>query len=50
MTPAKKLWKEEETTATETKVKAENPPVDNRIYNIVKLLIIILLYYAIIIL
>lgn len=50
MTPAKKLWKEEQQTVINSAVETQNHPVNHKIYSLVKLLIIILLYYVIIIL
>lgn len=50
MTPAKKLWQEEEQTIIDSKVTTQSQPVNGKIYSLVKLLIIILLYYVIIIL
>lgn len=50
MTPANELWPEREDSATPGEKKtAAKDPTKSRIYNIVKLLILAILYYVIII-
>lgn len=49
MNQAEQLWQQEEQTTTETIAQPHKiHPVDKKIHNIVKLLIIITLYYAIV--
>ncbi len=48
MNQAEQLWQQEEQTTTETIAQPKIHPVDKKIHNIVKLLIIITLYYAIV--